>query len=95
MKPLRSCLAAAAVLVLAGCGRVSEMTPAPGQSLPVRPQMARATPTASELLALPPYAKPDRIDELVKRSEARAEDPFDLPPPTGGAAPTVPVNPGD
>ena len=30
-------------------------------------------------------------DELMKRSEARKADPFDLPPPTGGAAPPLPA----
>jgi hypothetical protein len=89
MKPLRISLVAAAVL-LAGCGRVADLKPAPGQPLPVRPLMARTTPTANDLLALPPYAKPDRVDELIKRSEPRPQDPFELPPPTGGAAPTDP-----
>ena len=90
MKPLRICLLAAAVL-LAGCGRVADLKPAPGQPLPVRPLMARTTPTANDLLALPPYAKPDRVDELIKRSQPRPQDPFELPPPTGGAAPTDPA----
>jgi len=53
--------------------------------------MARSTPTVQELLTLPPNAKPDRIDELMKRSMPRQPDPFDLPPPTGGAAPTQPA----
>ena len=94
---MKASRAALAVLLAttAGCGRVDELKPAPGQPLPVRPLMARATPTASDLLEPPPYAKPDRIDELVKRSEPRPQDPFDLPPPTGGAAPTAPADPGD
>jgi hypothetical protein len=94
MKPLRICLVAAAVL-LVGCGRVADLKPAPGQALPVRPLMARTTPTANDLLTLPPYAKPNRVDELIKRSEPRPQDPFELPPPTGGAAPTDPAPAGD
>ena len=78
-------------MALAGCGRVADLKPAPGQSLPVRPLMARSTPTANDLLTLPPYAKPDRVDELMKRSEPRPQDPFDLPPPTGGSAPSLPA----
>ena len=78
-------------MALAGCGRVADLKPAPGQSLPVRPLMARSTPTANDLLTLPPYAKPDRVDELMKRSTARKADPFDLPPATGGAAPALPA----
>ncbi len=99
----------AALLALAGCGRVADLEPAPGHSLPVKPLMARTAPSAKELLTPPPYAEPDRVDELVKRSQPREPDPFDLPPATGGAAPaepagmepqpvtneTGPVNPGD
>jgi hypothetical protein len=90
MKHVRLALATALV-VLAGCGRVSDLKPAAGQSLPVRPMMARTTPTAAELLTAPPYARPDRVDELIKKSQPRAADPFDLPPPTGGAAPAAPA----
>lgn len=77
-------------LLLAGCGHVTELKPAKGEPLPVKPLMARATPTPSQLLAIPTYAKPDRVDELMKRSEPRPLDPFDLPPPTGGSAPSLP-----
>lgn len=108
MKPSRITVTAA-LLVLAGCGRVADLEPAPGHSLPVKPLMARTAPNAKELLTPPPYAEPDRVDELVKRSQPREPDPFDLPPATGGSAPaepagmepqpvtneTGPVNPGD
>src|SRR5437764_3446803 len=81
----------ATALGLAGCGRVAELQPAPGHALPVKPEMARATPTVEQLLTPPTYARPDRVDELVKRSQPRAADPFDLPPPSGGAAPSLPA----
>src|SRR6478672_10720766 len=89
-------LALGGFLMLAGCGRVADLKPAPGHALPVKPLMARATPTVEDLLTPPPYARPDRVDELVKRSQPRPQDPFDLPPPTGGQAPTLPAgtNPG-
>jgi len=90
MKPSRLLLFAV-VLCGAGCGRVAELQPAPGHSLPVKPAMARATPTPKDLLTPPTYARPDRVDELIKRSEPRRADPFDLPPPTGGAAPSQPA----
>jgi hypothetical protein len=80
-----------AFLAVAGCGRVSELKPEAGKSLPVKPLLARATPTADQLLTPPTNARPDRVDELMKRSEARKADPFDLPPPTGGAAPALPA----
>ena len=53
--------------------------------------MARTTPTVEQLLTPPTYARPDRVDELVKRSQPRASDPFDLPPPSGGEAPSQPA----
>ena len=69
---------------------MGDLEPPPGQPLPVKPLMARATPTPEELLALPAYASPDRVDELMRRSAPRMSDRFDLPPPSGGA-PEVPV----
>jgi hypothetical protein len=91
VKPVRAFSALAAVAALCGCGQMSNLQPPPGKPLPVKPAMARATPTARELLTLPPQAKPDRVDELIKRSLPRRADPFDLPPPTGGPAPVLPA----
>jgi hypothetical protein len=90
VKPARA-LTIAAILGLAGCGRVADLAPPPGKPLPVKPLLARTTPTAKELLTEPPYARPERVDEILKRSQPRARDPFDLPPPTGGAAPAAPA----
>ena len=59
--------------------------------MPVKPLMAKATPTFEELLTPPTQARPTRVDELVTRSKPRPADPFDLPPPTGGAAPAGPA----
>ena len=86
----RTALIASAVL-LAGCGKMTDLKPAAGQSLPVKPLMAKTTPTAKELLTPPAYANPERVDELVKKSEPRDADPFDLPPPSGGVAPALPA----
>ncbi|HEY8592168.1 MAG TPA: hypothetical protein VIL42_04790 [Sphingomicrobium sp.] len=84
-------LGLAAVLLVSACGRVADLEPAPGQPLPVKPLMARTTPTPEELLEIPTYARADRVDELMKRSEPRQQDPFNLPPPTGGTVPGVPA----
>jgi hypothetical protein len=81
----------AATLALAGCGRAVDLRPPPGHAMPVKPLMARTAPTVNELLKPPAYARPDRVDELVKRSQPRPADPFDLPPPTGGSAPSLPA----
>jgi len=90
MARLRS-LALLATAATAGCGRVASLEPAAGKALPVKPLMAKSTPTADQLLTPPTYARPVRIDELLKRSEPRRPDPFDLPPPTGGTAPPAPA----
>ncbi|MEO5773479.1 MAG: hypothetical protein ABIQ32_05105 [Sphingomicrobium sp.] len=82
-------LALAMLAALAGCTQSAPLKPAPGQSLPVKPLMARTTPTPAELLAVPNIARPQRVDELMRKSEPRQSDRFDLPPPAGGAAPTV------
>jgi hypothetical protein len=84
-------LVVAAVLAAAGCGRVTDLEPAPGHKMPVKPEMARETPTFEQLLQAPPQARPDRVDELVKRSQPRPDDPFELPPATGGNAPSEPA----
>ena len=79
------------VALLAGCGKVADLKPAKGQPLPVKPLLARTTPTPEQLLTPPPYAAPERVDELMKKSEPRSVDPFDLPPPSGGEAPALPA----
>ena len=84
------CIAIVIALVgLSACGKVAPLEPRPGQPLPVKPLMAQTTRTPEQLLTPPPYARPDRVDELVKRSAPRRADRFDLPPPDGGAAPPL------
>ncbi len=90
----RPTIIAVAALLLGACGNMGDLEPPPGQPLPVKPLMARATPTPEQLLTPPAYASPDRIDELVRRSAPRVSDPFDLPPPSGGA-PDVPIQTQD
>jgi hypothetical protein len=92
MNPLRvTAIVAAAAALLGSCGKVADLTPPPGQPLPVKPLMARSTPTPGELLTTPAYARPNRVDELIKKSEPREADPFDLAPATGSAAPPMPA----
>ena len=88
---LRPAFALVLALAAASCGRVADLEPAKGEPLPVRPMMARTTPDADDLLTPPPYARAERIDELLKKSEPRSSDPFDLPPATGGEAPPAPA----
>ena len=90
MKPVRF-LVVSITAALAGCGDVAPLRPPPGQPLPVKPAMATVTPDAEQLLTPPPNARPERIDELMRRSQPRRADRFDLPPPDGGAAPAAPA----
>ncbi|WP_343060367.1 hypothetical protein [Sphingomonas rhizophila] len=84
-------LLAGAMLALAACGKVGPLEPAAGQRLPIKPLMAREAPTPEDLLAFDPQARPERVDELLKRSQPRKADPFDLPPPDANLAPTSPT----
>ena len=84
-------LVVAGVAALAACGRQADLKPAPGHAMPVKPLMARTTPTVEQLLTPPSYARPDRIDERVTRAHPRRADPCDLPPPPGGTAPSQPA----
>ena len=70
-----------AILLLAACGGREPLRPKPGDSMPVAPAMASRAPTTEELLTPPPIARPERVDEPLRRSEEREDDRFDLPPP--------------
>ena len=77
----------ALMLAMIGCGRVADLEPQAGKSLPPKPALASRTPTAEELLELPTHADPARVDELNRRGQVREPDRFDLPPPDGEATP--------
>jgi predicted small lipoprotein YifL len=72
---------------LAGCGLREPLEPPPGQPMPAASAMSRQAPTTEEMLTPPPIARPERVTELLSRSEERRDDRFDLPPgeiPPGG-----------
>ncbi|MBS0474572.1 MAG: hypothetical protein JSR28_05405 [Proteobacteria bacterium] len=78
---MRRLVVLAAALALAACGQTAPLKPAAGKTLPVAAYGADARADADVLLKPTPQAAPERSVELRKRSEDRAEDPFDLPPP--------------
>ena len=69
-----------ALLLLGACGGREPLRPKPGDSMPPAPAMASRAPTTEELLTPPPIARPERVDEPLRRSEEREDDRFDLPP---------------
>ena len=68
-------------LDLTACGNRTELRPKAGESLPVKPLFAPATPSVSKLLTPDSQARPQRSDEQLYRSQQRRDDKFDLPPP--------------
>jgi len=68
-------------LALSACGSREGLRPADGKTLPVKPASARSQPDAQQLLTPSTQAQPIRVDELLRSSTDRPDDPFDLPPP--------------
>ena len=81
MRMWRIALLSAALTVLAGCGGEQELKLATGARPPVKPLMAAKAPTTEEMLTPPPIAEPQRVTEIIKKSQERKEDRYDLPPP--------------
>ena len=71
----------AAIALLGACGSREDLKPVAGQPAPVIPVGAIRAPTTEELTTPDARAGPARSDELLKRSEQREPDDFDLPPP--------------
>ena len=81
LKPLALAgLAGTLAGTLAACGATAPLQPLASNDLPAVPYGETDTPDAEQLLELPTLAAPERSVELRRRSEERADDPFDLPP---------------
>jgi hypothetical protein len=71
---------AALVIILTACGKVGDLQPRAGQSMPPK-AYSQTAPSSAEALSTPSVqARPGRSDELLRRSERREDDPFDLAP---------------
>ena len=77
---MKKMLALALVFVLAACGGRVALRPPEGKSLPPRAYGETATRGVDALLEPSTQARPSRNAELLRRSDTRADDPFDLPP---------------
>jgi len=67
-------------LSVAGCGKVGDLEPRSGNSLPPKAYGQKEEQSADALTRPSVQARPGRTDELRKRSERREDDQFDLPP---------------
>jgi len=65
---------------LTACGQKADIKPQAGGQMPVAPYGTDTRKASEQLLEPPAQARPERSVELRKRSEERADDPFDLPP---------------
>ena len=80
MKLLKPALLIGLAGSLAACGAQAPLQPLAGNAQPVAAHGEVDKPDAEQLLELPTLAAPERSVELRRRSEERADDPFDLPP---------------
>lgn len=69
-----------ALLALGACGKVGDLEPRAGETMPPVAYGQHDKQSAESLMEPSPQARPTRSDELVKRSAAREEDPFDFAP---------------
>ena len=76
----RIALIATTMSGLGACGKVGDLEPRTGQSLPQTAYGQKETQSAKALSTPSVQARPGRSDELLRRSERREDDPFDLPP---------------
>jgi hypothetical protein len=70
----------AVLVTLGGCGAANDLRPTSTQKPLVTPYGARTTPTATQMLTPSSQERPERSDELLKKSDTRRGDEFDLPP---------------
>ncbi len=78
IKPLL-CLTAL-VMLLCACGKVGDLEPKTAQSVPPVAYAQQSPQKADALIKPSVQARPGRSDELLRRSESRTADPFDIPP---------------
>lgn len=76
----RKMLVLGTALCFAGCGKVGDLEPRTGNAMPPKAYGQTAAQTAEALSTPSVQARPSRTDELLKRSERREDDPFDVPP---------------
>ena len=69
----------ATALLLAACGSREPLSVPPGETPPPKPADVPA-PTTEQMLTPPTQAIPNRVNDVLRQSEDRPDDRFDLPP---------------
>lgn len=77
---MRVLVVALCALALSACGSRTDLARTEGMAPVPVARGAEEPATPDELIAPDSQARPDRSAELLKRSEERERDPFDLPP---------------
>jgi predicted small lipoprotein YifL len=77
---MKKLLALALLAALAACGSKKPLTRPAGDPVPPTPYAAETAPNSDAMVAPDSQSRPDRSDEVLKRSERRDDDRFSLPP---------------
>ena len=80
MKPARTTFIIGVAMCAACRGKVGGLEPRTGNSMPPQAYGQTTDQTAKILTTPSVQARPGRTDELLKRSDRREDDPFDIPP---------------
>ena len=80
MKTRTKIAAILSLAALSACGKVGPLAPKAGQAPPAKAYGQTEVPGSEALVIASEQARPGRSDELMRRSERRTDDPFDLPP---------------
>lgn len=83
----RLLLATALTVALGACGGRETLQHAQGEGPPPIARGATEPATADKLTESSTQARPERNAELLRQSEVRQDDPFDLPPESGKRTP--------
>lgn len=67
-------------LGVSGCGQRGDLVRSAGESGPSTPAGEAAAPTSGQLTTASSQARPRRSDEVLRKSEERQSDEYDLPP---------------
>lgn len=86
LSPMARIAAIAALAMLSACGKMGELQPQSGSSGVAAAYGQEKPDNPSELLEPSVQARPGRSVELLRRSQRREEDEFDLPPGAEGKA---------